>query len=211
MLTRPVFRFASCLTAVLVLASTTGCREEGTPESPSSAAAQKTAPVEDPTALKIKAILANADIVDGDADKVVKKCPSCALSMDGSSEHALKAHGFTLHFCSENCSKEFAKDLDKSILAMKMPKTPEAPAVDTIAAETKTKMTGLLSKADLLDGKEDKIVTRCASCMLNMDGTNEHTVKVLDYTMYFCTEHCAKSFAKDTTKSVLAMKIPEGG
>ena len=66
-----------------------------------------------------------------------------------------------------------------------------------------------LAKADLLDGKADKIVTRCASCALNMDGKPKHALKVMDYTMYFCTKGCAERFAKHTTESVLGMKIPE--
>ena len=77
-------------------------------------------------------------------------------------------------------------------------------------AEPQAEVQAKLVKADLLDGQADKIVSRCASCALNMDGSSDHALKVLDYTMYFCTEGCAKTFAEDTTKSVLAMKIPEG-
>ena len=66
-----------------------------------------------------------------------------------------------------------------------------------------------LAKADLLDGKADKIVTRCANCALKMNGSSDHTLKVLDYTLYFCNERCAKTFAEDTTKAVLALQIPE--
>ena len=67
-----------------------------------------------------------------------------------------------------------------------------------------------LAQADLLDGEADKIVMRCASCALKMDGSSDHALKVLDYTLYFCTERCAKSFAENTTKAVLALEIPEG-
>jgi len=77
-------------------------------------------------------------------------------------------------------------------------------------AEIPSEVQAKLAKADLLDGEADKIVTRCASCALKMDGSSDHALKVLDYTLYFCTERCAKSFAEDTTKAVLAMKIPEG-
>ena len=66
-----------------------------------------------------------------------------------------------------------------------------------------------LAAADLVDGTADKIVTRCASCALGMDGSSDHTLTVMDYTLYFCTERCATAFAEDTTKSILAMEIPE--
>jgi len=66
-----------------------------------------------------------------------------------------------------------------------------------------------LAKADLLDGKADKIVTRCASCALGMDGKAEHSLKALDYTMYFCTAGCAERFAKNMTESIEAMEVPD--
>ena len=76
-------------------------------------------------------------------------------------------------------------------------------------AEVQSEVEAKLAKADLLDGKADKIVTRCAGCALKMDGSSEHTLKVKDYTLYFCREECAKTFAEDTTKAVLALEIPE--
>ncbi|MGD2107840.1 MAG: hypothetical protein PVI86_00480 [Phycisphaerae bacterium] len=79
----------------------------------------------------------------------------------------------------------------------------EAPPVDQAAVRA------MLAKADALDGTEDKIVTRCASCRLNMDGKPEHSLKALDYTMYFCSEHCAQQFGQDLTGSILAMNVPE--
>lgn len=76
-------------------------------------------------------------------------------------------------------------------------------------ADIQAEVEAKLAKADLLDGNADKIVTRCASCALAMDGSEAHSLKVLDYTLYFCTERCASTFGEDTTKAVLAMKIPE--
>jgi len=67
-----------------------------------------------------------------------------------------------------------------------------------------------LAKADLLDGKEDKIITRCASCALGMDGKPEHALEVLGYTMHFCTEQCLTSFSANTMKSVADLVVPEG-
>ena len=91
---------------------------------------------------------------------------------------------------------------------------PTAPPVEVAdpvkdIADVQPEVEAKLAEADLLDGKADKIVTRCASCALKMDGSSEHTRKVLDYTLYFCTEGCAKTFAKNTTESVLAMNIPK--
>ncbi len=72
----------------------------------------------------LKVLLAKADKFDGTEDKIVSKCSSCGLGMDGIAEHAVSAHGYTLHFCSDKCKTGFSKDLDKSILALKVPKSP---------------------------------------------------------------------------------------
>lgn len=72
-------------------------------------------------AATVEARLAKADAVDGKTDKVVTKCAGCALGMDGSADHALNAHGYTLHLCSGHCKEQFAKDVDKSIMAMELP------------------------------------------------------------------------------------------
>lgn len=69
----------------------------------------------------IEAKLAAADAVDGTTDKIISKCPACNLSMDGSSEHELVAHGYTLHFCSAECKDHFAADVDKAIMEMQVP------------------------------------------------------------------------------------------
>ena len=66
-----------------------------------------------------------------------------------------------------------------------------------------------LAKADLLDGKEDMIVTRCATCALSMDGKPEHSTEVMGYTMYFCSDQCLKSFEADTTKALTELVVPE--
>lgn len=69
-------------------------------------------------------------------------------------------------------------------------------------------MAAILAKADALDGQSDKIVLRCASCALGMDGSKEHSVRVGDYTMYFCADDCNKAFSEDIAKSVLGLKVP---
>ena len=113
MLTR-LSKWRTCwLVGSMVLIAVTGCRkEEPEQEQPMSEAEVK---------VQVEAMLAKADQVDGTTDKIVSKCPSCALGMDGKSEHALQVSGYTLHFCTEKCKTEFEKDTTKSILALKIP------------------------------------------------------------------------------------------
>jgi YHS domain-containing protein len=70
---------------------------------------------------QLTAKLAEADKLDGKTDKVIEKCPGCGLKMDGKSEHALEVSGYTMHFCSDTCQKEFAKNLTKSVEDLKIP------------------------------------------------------------------------------------------
>ena len=70
---------------------------------------------------EVEAKLAKADAFDGTEDKIVSKCPTCALAMDGKPEHALEVSGYTLHFCAAGCKEAFAKDITKSILDMEIP------------------------------------------------------------------------------------------
>lgn len=80
-----------------------------------------TAVAEDASAsTDVLAKLARADEVDGNLDKVVSKCPSCALRMDGKPEYSLTFSGFTLQFCSKDCKKGFESDTAKKILALKI-------------------------------------------------------------------------------------------
>ena len=99
---------AGCLTLVMVVAVAPGCRKDevAQPAPPLSEAA--------------KVVLAKADLTDGAADGVVSKCAGCSLRMDGSADHPLVAGEYTMRFCSDECRKGFSKDLEKSILAMKV-------------------------------------------------------------------------------------------
>ena len=63
-------------------------------------------------------ILAAADQVDGQADKVVAQCASCQLHMAGKAEYALQAGEYAMHFCSESCKTRFAEDMHASIQAL---------------------------------------------------------------------------------------------
>ncbi|MCK6455368.1 MAG: hypothetical protein L6Q92_02380 [Phycisphaerae bacterium] len=83
-------------------------------------------------------------------------------------------------------------------------KSGSAPPSDSDRSAVKA----MLAKADAFDGATDSVVSKCASCALGMDGKAEHTLAVEGVTMRFCSDDCLKSFGKDTTQSVLAMKIP---
>lgn len=63
-------------------------------------------------------ILAAADQIDGQADKIVANCASCQLHMAGKAEHALQAGDYAMHFCSESCKTRFAEDMHASIQAL---------------------------------------------------------------------------------------------
>jgi hypothetical protein len=56
------------------------------------------------------ACLAKADAADGAVDKVVHKCPSCGLAMDGKAEHASRIAGYELHSCSAGCKSGLEAD-----------------------------------------------------------------------------------------------------
>lgn len=79
--------------------------------------------------------------------------------------------------------------------------TPSAPAAAP-SAETIAK----LAKADAVDGKTDKVVSKCAGCALGMDGKAAHAAKLGEYTVHFC-DHCAGK-TKDVEKIVMALKLP---
>ena len=69
-------------------------------------------------------------------------------------------------------------------------------------------MAEVLAKADALDGQSDKVVSLCASCALGMDGSEEHSLRVGEYTMYFCSDDCKQEFSKDISESILGMQLP---
>lgn len=151
MLTRIAHRRVWCLGLAVVLAAVAGCPEKETAteepaatvevEKPAPTEAEteveKPAPTEPPaktpiqapteaktaaaTEAEVQAKLAKADLVDGTADKIVSKCPACALKMDGKPEHALQVAGYTLYFCCADCKQGYEKDPTKAILALKIP------------------------------------------------------------------------------------------
>ncbi len=62
-----------------------------------------------------ESILAQADAVDGTADKVVANCAGCQLQMAGKAEHALTVGSYAMRFCSGNCKTRFGEDMHASI------------------------------------------------------------------------------------------------
>ena len=120
MKTRLAHGFSGCLAMALVLAATPGCSKE---EPAQKELAKEEGEVDRAVAMKaaVKAKLAMVDKFDGKTDKIVSKCASCALGMDGKSEHALGVSGYTLHFCSEYCKTRFEQNTTKAILVLQIP------------------------------------------------------------------------------------------
>ena len=67
------------------------------------------------------AVLVKADAADGAADKVVSKCLTCNLGMEGSAEHVATLGDYKLHLCSDECKAGFEADPEKALLALKLP------------------------------------------------------------------------------------------
>jgi methionine-rich copper-binding protein CopC len=114
--------------ALLLTAMLAGCGEHAATHEKSTAAEPAAEPVAEaamPATFEmteeIGAKLAAADLVDGEEDKVVSNCPGCSLAMKGSNEHALPVGDYSLHFCSDSCMENFAKDVGESVIAMSVP------------------------------------------------------------------------------------------
>jgi YHS domain-containing protein len=73
---------------------------------------------------KVEARLAAADAADGRVDKVVSRCASCGLGMEGDAQHASTYAGYELHFCSAECKQRF--DADPAKIIAKLPDKPAA-------------------------------------------------------------------------------------
>ena len=97
----------------LIAAFAAGCREEQ-PGGSDAPAATKQADPQQEAAILAKLVM--ADKADGQEDKIVRKCPMCALAMDGSVEHTLGFRGYTIQFCSQHCAEAFQVDPVKNLL-----------------------------------------------------------------------------------------------
>ena len=110
------------LSVAVILTAAPGCRKEKPVQKESAKEeVEVREDIDAVTKAAVEAKLTEADKFDGTTDKVVSKCPSCALEKDGKSEQALEVAGYKLHFCSEDCKKGFEKDTTKAILALKIP------------------------------------------------------------------------------------------
>jgi hypothetical protein len=74
--------------------------------------------------------------------------------------------------------------------------------------EVTEEMTALLRAADNVDGAEDKTITKCASCLLGMDGSAEFALEVGEYTMHFCQDSCRTAFNDKLSEGELALNVP---
>ncbi len=122
MKTRLVYGTIGCLAVALIFGAASGCRKEKPAQKESVKEAvdtEKSVGIDAKAAVEAK--LAEADKLDGNADKIVSKCASCEFGMDGKSDHALEVSGYTLYFCSEDCKTGFEKDTTEAILALKIP------------------------------------------------------------------------------------------
>jgi len=110
------------LSVAVILTAAPGCRKEKPVQKESAKEeVEVREDIDAVTKAAVEAKLTEADKFDGTTDKVVSKCPSCALGKDGKSEQALEVSGYKLHFCSEDCKTGFEKDTTKAILALKIP------------------------------------------------------------------------------------------
>ncbi len=105
---------------VMGIAVLSGCGQQPDSTSDTSAESGTTqTTVEVTVTPEMEAVLAKADALDGESDKTIKRCASCKLGMDGSSENALSVGQYTMHFCTGDCKAAFSKDVTASVLAMK--------------------------------------------------------------------------------------------
>ncbi len=58
------------------------------------------------------AVLPAADAADGAVDKVVHRCASCGLGMEGDAAHSSQVHGYEFHSCSASCKDSLESDAD---------------------------------------------------------------------------------------------------
>ncbi len=96
-----------------------GCEKKAEDAAPAAAAegAKTPAAAAKPLDAAAKAGLAEADKADGAEDKVVHKCATCALKMDGSKEHSVSIEGYEVHACSADCKHMIEQDPGKVFTA----------------------------------------------------------------------------------------------
>ena len=98
---------ASALAAALLIVILAGCGKDEAGKEPAAGT-----PGLSEASL---AALAKADAADGTTDKIVSKCPTCMLAMDGKAEFSATCGDYTVHLCSEHCKESFTKDPNKAL------------------------------------------------------------------------------------------------
>lgn len=81
-------------------------------------------------------------------------------------------------------------------------------AVEPAVLELSPEVVAILAQADLADGTEDHVVSKCASCNLKMEGHAENALQVGDYEMHFCSSTCARRFGENTEALILELPQP---
>ena len=90
----------------------------------------------------------------------------------------------------------------------KKPSEEVRPTVPSLGNAIGATVEAKLAKADAVDGKVDKVLTKCPGCGLKMDGKKEHAATIAGFTVHFCSASCKADFEKDPSKAVMALIIP---
>ncbi len=115
MLVRRENAFQIATIAVLVLGiGLCGCSTDGQ----GGADKADTAGAEKALSAASIAALVKADAADGKVDKVVSKCLTCGLGMDGKADHSTKVGEYVLHLCKEGCKKMVEADPEKALASL---------------------------------------------------------------------------------------------
>ena len=112
---------ALSLLAVVLIAGCSNSEEPAAaaePAAPAAAAEAQIPEVSPETAAAAAPIRMAADMLDGTEDKVIGKCASCALTMQGSEEFASNVEGYELHFCSKDCKDHFEANQTETLMAL---------------------------------------------------------------------------------------------
>jgi hypothetical protein len=86
---------------------------------------------------------------------------------------------------------------------------PSTSPVSTNQSDSAAAVLTALAKADAADGTVDKVVSKCVTCKLGMEGKPEFATTWGDYTVRLCSAECKETFTKDPEKALLALKFPE--
>lgn len=124
MVTRTMFASALLAAGGLLICGCGG--QEDSPQGSVPEGNASDAPLDDAVTPEMVEVLAKADTVDGQSDKIVSLCASCGLGMEGSKEYPLAVGEFTMHFCSDHCRSAFSEDVTQSVLAMRVPTKDES-------------------------------------------------------------------------------------